>query len=321
VRKNLVHISDPACTHVLVLSGDALYRQDYQEFLEEHLERNADITVSCKLVAEKEASAFGIVGIDQALGVTSFREKPAADALAGLRVDPAALALSGLGADSAKRPFLASMGIYLFNKDALLEALADETSEDFGKQIIPRAIGKRRVYAHLFDGYWEDIGTIGSFFRANLDLLADVPQFSFYDNERPIYTHSRLLPSSEIIESSIERAMIAEGCLIRNARIRNSVVGIRSIIAEGADLENVVMMGADFYADSCGSDGTGLSSPGVGRNVVARNCIIDKNARIGDGARILNEQNLTESDGDCWSIRDGIVIIPKDCIVPPGTVI
>jgi glucose-1-phosphate adenylyltransferase len=321
VRKTLVHIADQKTTHILILSGDALYRQDYCELLEEHREHNAEITVCCKLVPENQASSFGIVGINSAGRVTSFHEKPKGDALPPLRVDPSTLKAAGLDASAASRPYLASMGIYLFNKEALFRALEDETSEDFGKQIIPRAISGGRVHAHLFDGYWEDIGTIGSFFQANLDLLPDNPQFSFYDNECPIFTHPRLLPSSEIVESKIERAMIAEGCLIRNARIRNSIVGIRSLIGEGSDLENVVMMGADYYVTNCQGTDPCATSPGVGRNVTARNCIIDKNARIGDGAKILNEKKLTEADGDCYVIRDGIVIIPKGAVVPPGTVI
>jgi len=318
VRRVMMHIESVPATHVLILAGDALYRMDYRAVLEEHIADGADITLSCKMVDEQQASSFGIVGIDESRRVSSFTEKPKGAAIPPLKVNPRVLQQAGLAGDASSRPYLASMGIYLFKRDVLMEVLKDQSSEDFGKQVIPRAISTHKIYANLYDGYWEDIGTISAFFQANLDLLADKPAFSFYDMQCPIFTHSRLLPSSEIVNSTIERAMIADGCLIRNATIRNAVVGIRSVIGERSTLENVIMMGADYFEDGLpGQDGTTI---GIGKNVTIRNAIVDKNARIGDGARIVAKGG-PDSDGDFYCVRDGVVIIPKNAVVPPGATI
>jgi glucose-1-phosphate adenylyltransferase len=318
VRRTLMHIQQPRSTHILILAGDALYRQDYRQVLSEHLNDNADITLCCKLVDSEQASSFGIVGINESRRVLSFHEKPKGDALPPLKADPETLRNAGIQGDPGSRPYLASMGIYLFRTDVLLEMLNDGADQDFGKQLIPRAIHSKRVYANLFDGYWEDIGTIKAFFQANLDLLAKRPHFDFYESGCPIYTHTRLLPSSQVQNSRVDGALIAEGCQINDAEIVNSIVGIRSMIGSGSRLENVVMMGADYYEDGMSGQSIGL---GVGRNVRVRNAIIDKNARIGDGAKILNEAGADEIDADYYSIKDGVVIIPKNAVVPPGAVI
>lgn len=317
VRRVQMHLESVPATHVLILAGDALYRMNYEALLEEHIHDGADITLSCKMVTEEAASAFGIVGIDDNRRVTSFHEKPKGAAIPPLKADPKVMQSAGLTGDASNRPYLASMGIYLFKRDVLLDLLKDESGEDFGKQVIPRAISTHRIYANLFDGYWEDIGTIKAFFQANLDLVSEKPQFSFYENNCPIFTHSRLLPSSEITGSHVDRAMIADGCQVNRADIRNAVVGIRSIIREGARLENVVMMGADYYEDKA----TIASAPvpmGIGRNVFIQNAIVDKNAKIGDGAQISDKSNAPDSDGEFYHIRDGVVIIPKNATVPPG---
>jgi glucose-1-phosphate adenylyltransferase len=287
--------------------------------LSEHIRDNADITLSCKLVDAEQASSFGIVGIDGQRRVTSFHEKPKGEALRPLTVDKAVLQQAGLPGDTASRPYLASMGIYLFRTEVLVDLLNQTDDQDFGKQLIPRAIQTHRVYANLFDGYWEDIGTIKAFFQANLDLMAEKPHFDFYESGCPIFTHSRLLPSSQFWGSKIQDALIAEGCIIDEAEINNCVVGIRSIIQSGAKLENVVMMGADHY--DCRAKSHSGPRLGVGRNVHVRNAIIDKNARIGDGARILNEAGADDVDADYYSIKEGVVIIPKGAVVPPGAVI
>jgi glucose-1-phosphate adenylyltransferase len=321
VRQSLRHIVSAQGTHVLILAGDALYRQDFNAMLDEHTAARAEITVSCKLVGGDEAPQLGILGIDADRRVARFCEKPPASELAALAADPAVLEHCGCHAEG--KPYLASMGTYLFNKDVLLDVLAGNTHHDFGKQVIPEAIASRRVHAHLFDGYWEDIGSIRSFFRANLDLLDDNPQFDFYDAAAPIFTRSRILPSSEVVDSRLHRAMVAEGCLIRRAEIRNSVLGIRTVVSEGAQIENSVVMGADFY-DAARTGGRlldGQPALGIGRNVTVRNAIIDKNARIGEGVRILNHDAANRLDADTHSIRDGIVIIPKNAVLPPGTVI
>lgn len=320
VRKTLRHIQEASATHVLVLAGDALYRENFQDVLEQHKRDSADITVECKLVSTHEATAFGVVGIDETRKLISYHEKPSLDRLAPLRVDPQIL--QSVGLHDASKPLLASMGIYLFNREVLVDVLRGFEGEDFGREIIPAAIPSYRVMSYLFSSYWEDIGTIKTFFWANLNLLSEHPQFSFYDQALPIYTHSRLLPSSQVIDSHIAHAMLAEGCLIDRADIRTSIIGIRSVIGEGAKVENTVMMGADFYETTCPEPRPSLAPPmGIGRSVIIRNAIIDKNTRIGEGAQIVNAKGVEHADGDCYCIRDGIVIIPKNTIIPPGKVI
>jgi glucose-1-phosphate adenylyltransferase len=321
VRKNLRHGTNTATTHILVLSGDALYRQDYRDLLLGHIELESEVTVACKLVDEQQASGFGIVGIDEQRRVVSFHEKPDREALPSLKARPEVLERAGFGRNSS-RPYLASMGIYLFEKDVLTEMLSVGGAQDFGREIIPGAIQTRRVTAGFFDGYWEDIGTIRSFFEATLMLLDDKPEFSFYDHDCPIYTHSELLPSSEVVDSRLERAMISEGCLIRSAVLRNTVVGIRSVVGEGTQLENVVMMGADFYESEVQSGGIGSQPPlGIGRDCRISNAIIDKNARIGNRVVISKQPLGPDIDRDSWSIREGIVIVQKNAVIPDGTVI
>lgn len=321
VRRNLIHILESGCDNVLILSGDALHRQDFRALLNDHRRDGADVSVVCKLVNARDAEGFGIVDIDESRRILSFHEKPKGAALDPLKVDQDVVRRAGLR-PNPENPYLASMGIYLFRRDVLLDVLSDTTAQDFGKQIIPRAIQSRRVFANLFDRYWEDIGTIRSFFQANLDLLDQPPAFNFYDTDRPIFTHCRLLPSSVVTESNLEYTMLADGCRIHRATLRRCVVGIRSVIGEGSQLENVVMMGADFYEGESPLDvPPGAPLTGIGKNVVVRNAIIDKNARIGDGARILNEAGADEIDTEMYSIRDGVIIIPKNAIVPPGTVI
>lgn len=321
VRQNITHVTDQPSSHVLILSGDALYRQDYDAVLRQHIACNAEITVCCKLVNEEQASDFGIVDIDEHRNVTGFVEKPQGDAIPPLKVNADTIYRAGLTGESTSRPYLASMGIYLFNTSTLMQILADNKDEDFGRQIIPWCIGRYKVMANLFDGYWEDIGTIRAFFQANMDLLADDPAFSFFHETDPIFTHTRLLPSSEILNSQVERAMIAEGCQIKNAVIRNSIIGIRSIICTGSTLENVVMMGSDYYENVDSFRCEDREVMGIGRDVIIRNAIVDKNARIGDGARILNEAGIQDMDSDHYAIKDGVVIIRKNGVILPGTVI
>jgi glucose-1-phosphate adenylyltransferase len=317
VRRQLRHIVDRDATHFLVLSGDALYRQNFQEMIQEHISDNAEISISCKLVNDSDAPALGIVGIDEQRRVRWFREKPPTEDLPPLRMPEAVMEKAGLS--SANKPFLGSMGTYLFRRDVMVRVLEENPAHDFGKQIIPGALDSHRVHAHLFDGYWEDIGTIKSFFRANLDLLNDKPEFDIYDPAFPFFSHARILPCSQIIDSQISRAMVAEGCLIRRAEIRNSVIGIRSVVLDGSRVENTVVMGADYLA-SC-NPAEEVAGSGIGRNVIVRNAIIDKNARIGDGARIVNNEGVQNLDSDLYAIRDGIVIIPKNAVIAPGTVI
>lgn len=315
VRKNLHHILDADADYILILSGDALYRENFQEVLAEHIENNADITVCCKLVDEQGASGFGIVGIDEQRRITSFHEKPRGEKLTPLKASAETLRRAGMRETS--KPYLASMGIYVFNTSVLRASLGDPTAEDFGKQVIPRAIARRKVFAHLFEGYWEDIGTIKSFFEANLELNRDHPPFDFYTPEFPIFTHSRQLPSSHVVDSRIDRTLVAEGCRIERATIANSIIGIRSLIAQNTKLENVVMMGADYY-ERADHDG---NSPhmGIGSGTSITNAIIDKNARIGHNVTIRCHAGQKDEDNEMFSVRDGIVIVPKNAVVPDST--
>jgi glucose-1-phosphate adenylyltransferase len=320
VRKSLRHVLSNAGSLVLILAGDALYRETFQDIVSQHVQDNAEITVACKLVGEKDAGSFGIVGIDESRKLVSFHEKPQGEELTPLKVEASVLKRAGL--KDTSKPYLASMGIYLFNRDVLVDVLRSSSAEDFGKQVIPQAIPNRRVYADLFNGYWEDIGTIKAFFEANLDLLKEPPEFSFYDPRCPIFSHTRFLPSSEIFDSTVRCALIAEGCLIKRAQMENCVVGIRSIIKEATRMENVVMMGADYYEEMSPEAGQpGIPPIGIGKNCEIRNAIIDKNARIGDGVKIVNGGTLPEGETEHYSIRDGITVIGKNAIIAEGTVI
>ena len=319
VRKSLRHILATGVEHILIMSGDTLYRMDFNAMLEQHLRDRAEITVCCGLVGEERAPSLGLVSVDADRRIVAFHEKPPREELPAHRVPPDLMRTWEM--DDPSMPFLASMGTYLFHRDVLLEMLNGADHEDFGRQLIPSAIGGRRVQAHFFGGYWEDIGTIRSFFDATLELVSERPRFDFYDAHSPVFTRPRTLPSSEVVDSHISRALIAEGCIIRRAEIRNSVVGIRSVLDEGSRLENVVMMGCDYYDEPRMPDNGTFVGLGLGRDVVVRNAIIDKNARIGDGVRILNEKGLQNDEGPFHWVRDGIVIVPKGITIPPGTVI
>ena len=262
---------------------------------------------------------------DESGRIVEFKEKPKGDELLSMQVDTTQL---GLDANEAqRRPYLASMGIYVFKYDQLEQLLREDPAwVDFGKHVIPAAIRSRNVQAHMFDGYWEDIGTIGAFYRANLDLTAKIPKFNLFDAEAPVYTRARYLPPSKIEESEINDSILSDGCIINGARITNSVVGLRSRISKGVQLEASFMMGADFYQtfeDMRNDLGKGLPRVGIGEGSVVRRAIIDKNARIGKNAKLLNEAGVTEAEGPNGSyfIRDGIIIIPKSAVIADGTVV
>jgi glucose-1-phosphate adenylyltransferase len=325
VRQVLPHIRDWRIETLLILSGDHLYRMDYRKFLARHYETNADITISVIPIAPDSASEFGLLKTDSAGRVIEFREKPTGDALEAMRVDTTAL---GLSADEAKaRPYLASMGIYVFKYDRLEEVLAADNSRlDFGKEVIPGSIHKYNVQAFLFDGYWEDIGTIGAFYKANLDMTTAIPPFNLFDAEAPMFTRARYLPPSKINQCEIRESIISEGCIINGARIINSLIGLRSRLGEGTQLEGSYMMGADYYQtleDMEADLVIGRPWIGVGEGTIIRRAIIDKNARIGANVRLLNEAGVVEADGPGGSyyIRDRIVIVPKNGLIPDGTVV
>lgn len=325
VRQVLPHIRDWGIDTLLILSGDHLYRMDYRHFLERHHETNADVTVSVIPCEPRAASEFGLLKIDDDGRIIEFKEKPKGDDLLSMRVDTGKLGLEAK--EAQRRPYLASMGIYVFKYEQLEQLLRDDpTGIDFGKHIIPAAIKSRHVQAHLFDGYWEDIGTIGAFYRANLDLTTKIPKFNLFDSEAPVFTRARYLPPSKIEETEINDSIISDGCIINGAKITNSVVGLRSRISKGVQLEASFMMGADFYQtfeDMRNDMGRGLPRVGIGEGTIIRRAIIDKNARIGQNAKLLNEAGVTEIDGAAGSyfIRDGIILVPKNAVIPDGTVV
>jgi glucose-1-phosphate adenylyltransferase len=321
VRKNLVHFMTQNPKYYIILSGDQLYRMDLQAFLKQHKESGADITIASTPVSREKASQLGILQVNKKNEITAFLEKPGPTKDIGEYRMPMEVRKNG---DPREDEYLASMGIYIFNASTLENCLANDLT-DFGKEIIPDAINTCKVGAYVFDGYWEDIGTIRSFYEANLELTALKPRFDFYDEDRPIYTHVRNLPPSKMNFSNMNQSIAAEGCIITNASITNSIVGVRTIIESGASLNGVVCMGADYYeSESQKQKNADERQPniGIGKGVIVKGAIIDKNARIGEGCRI-GIDDLDRSDGNYgnYYIVDGIIVIPKNTVLYPGTVI
>src|SRR6266550_483226 len=325
VRQVLPHIRDWRIDTLLILSGDHLYRMDYRKFLDRHFETDADMTVSVIPIPPDSAGEFGLLKVDDAGRIVEFREKPKGDVLETMRVDTAPL---GLTADDARaRPFLASMGIYVFKYDRLEEVLAEDPSRlDFGKEVIPGSINKYNVQAYLFDGYWEDIGTIAAFYKANLDMTSAIPPFNLFDAEAPMFTRARYLPPSKIDNCETLESIISEGCIINGAKISNSVIGLRSRIGGGTKVEASYIMGADYYQtleDMQADRAAGRPWIGIGEGTIVRRAIVDKNARIGAKVKLLNEAGAENADGPNGSfyIRDRIIIVPKNGMIPDGTVV
>ena len=323
VRKNLIHLRNNDFDFALILSGDQLYRMDFRELLRQHLETGAEVTIATIPVNREDAPGLGIMQIDADQRIVRFEEKPKEPALLDqLRVDPATQQALGLAAPGEK--FLASMGIYLFNRDVLIQAL-DNDLTDFGKHIIPRLIRERRVFSFIFQGYWEDVGTIRSFFEANLELTAELPRFNFFDMTAPIYSRPRFLPPSKINGASLDHTIIAEGCILNHCKISQTVVGLRYLVDAGSHITRTVILGADYYetAESIAAHAAaGQPRIGIGRNTRIDSAIIEKNARIGDNCVITPHGKPVSVDHPpLYYIRDGIVIIPKNAIVPHGTVI
>ena len=322
VRKNLVHLGEGGWEHCLILSGDQLYRMNFREILGRHLESNADLTVATMPVERDVASALGIMQIDQDRRITRFVEKPKEDDV----LDSLALpkeSYGELGIQSDEDLLLASMGIYVFKRSVMMELL-DNDLTDFGKHIIPNAISSHRVFSYVYQGYWEDIGTIRAFFEANLDAASELPKFNFFDMEAPIYTRARYLPASKINGAGIDHAVISDGCIISWAQISQSVIGVRSVINPGSRLHRVVTMGNDYFesAESIEENKQKGRPPiGIGANCRIENAIIDKNARIGNNV-VLNPAGKPENvDGENYFIRDGIVVVPKGACIPDDTVV
>jgi glucose-1-phosphate adenylyltransferase len=307
VRRCLKHLNDPRVTDVCILSGDQLYKMDLRAMLAVHRHKKADLTVACNLISPGEVSHFGIAATDAEGVIGKFIEKPKDVA----QVKSCAVSRGG------EERYLCSMGIYFFKKEALVRLLQECGEADFGKHIIPHAIGTQRVVAYEFDGYWRDIGTIASFFHESIAMTAPHPPLDLFEEAWPIFTRARALPPSRYEEARVVSSMVAEGAVIGKAAVKRSIVGLRSRIGAGADLDEVVLMGADYYEVS-NAEGVPI---GVGEGCVIRRAIIDKNARIGAKSRIVNAKGLEDATGEHYHIREGIVIIHKNAVIEPGTVI
>jgi glucose-1-phosphate adenylyltransferase len=322
VRQSIRHFADIDASLVLILSGDQLYQMDYRRILRFHVESQADITVSTIPVPSDHASSFGIMKVDRNNQIAHFHEKPKPEDLKDLEST-----LTG-EFDADKFPdgkaYLASMGIYVFGKDLLFKILASTSEHDFGKNIIPDSIVRYRVKSYPFFDYWTDIGTIRSFYEANLDLTSTLPKFNFYNASRPIYTRARLLPGSKMDNCNLHQSVISEGSILSGSDIRHSIIGIRSRVGYGSTITNSYIMGADFYEtldEIKENHQSGIPNIGIGNHATIANAIIDKNARIGNNVMIINSRNLTHHDEENFCVRDKIVVVPKSAIIPDGTVI
>ncbi|MEQ1861555.1 MAG: glucose-1-phosphate adenylyltransferase [Chthoniobacteraceae bacterium] len=316
VRQNLRDFLQYPYEYFVILSGDQLYRMDFREVMHQHIANKAELTIATLPVTRELASDFGILHTDSERNIVRFDEKPKDPALLDALRIPAAL-LRDMDKPEDAELFQANMGIYIFNRQTLIDAL-DNDHVDFGKHVIPEMITKARVQAYLFDGYWEDIGTIRSFFEANLLCASAVPPFNFFDTIAPIYTHARFLPATKVNGAQVKQAIISDGCIITDAHIERAVIGVRSYISEGTTVRNSIIMGADFYDVDNAARGA-APEVGIGKNCVIEHAIIDKNARIGDGCVVTPEGKPDHMDGDNFYIRDGIVIVPKNATLPAGT--
>jgi glucose-1-phosphate adenylyltransferase len=320
VRQCLRHIGPFESDYVLILSGDQLYQMDFNAMLEGHKKMNADISIATIPVAAREASDFGIMKKNDEGYITSFIEKPKRDLLPEWESD------TGEEMKRKGKIYLASMGIYIFNRQMLFDILQSEYKQDtdFGKQIIPQSIEKFKVVSYQYEGYWTDIGNIYSFFEANLNLTSDLPEFNLFDNSKAIYTRARMLPPAKISGTTLEKTLIAEGCIINASRIENSVMGIRSRIEHGTTVVSSYVMGNDYFEtleDIGNANKTGVPLLGIGHRCYIRNAIIDKNVRIGDDVRINGGNHLENSDHSLYTIKDGIVVLKKGAVIPNGFVI
>jgi glucose-1-phosphate adenylyltransferase len=314
VRQQMGRILSRSPKDVLILAGDHLYRMDYSQFWQFHRDMEADVTVAALPIPAAEASRFGILKTNEVGRIVDFQEKPS---------DPEVLERLVSRPDSSK-PYLASMGIYIFSIDALSTVLDKNEGTDFGKEILPAAIEAGRMYAYPFEGYWEDIGTVSAFYEANLTLTQPNPPFDFYDPQRPIYTRSRFLPASRVDGCRMERVVLANGCRLYEANIQECVIGLRSMVRRGAILRRVIVMGTDFYESvDSKAENRLLNRPpiGIGANTSIERAIIDKNARIGERVLIRSHAGEADRDEEMYSIRDGIVVIPKNTVIPDGTTI
>jgi glucose-1-phosphate adenylyltransferase len=319
VRKARRHFEAHEASHYLILAGDHLYRMNYTKLLDAHLERKADITIAALPSTPQDAASMGIFTFDRTGQIVAFEEKPSAARLAEMKTS---LPEGSTTLQTDERaPFIASLGIYLFSRHVLLGMLGHD-GNDFGRQLIPAALSRYRVSAYLFDGYWADVGTIDSYYEANIMLTRDNPPFSFYDPHCPIYTHERYLPPSRVIHTDLQHTLVCDGSFLARTTVSDSVVGIRSIVRDGANIQRSVLLGADYYEhERNGSAAAQRVALGIGTDVELDRVIVDKNARIGDGARLINTRKVQDLNGEGFFIRNGIIIVPKDATIPAGLVV
>ena len=320
VRQNLSYFLERPYKYFLILSGDQLYRMDFRLMLSQHLETGADLTIATTPVPREPARAFGLMHTDAESRITRFVEKPGKDdQLLDQLAMPDSL-LRSVGIPESEERFQASMGIYLFNRKVLEDAL-DNDFADFGKNIIPGIIKEKSVYSYIFDDYWEDIGTIASYYEANLECTKIVPKFNFFDSKNPIYTRARLLPASKINNAVIEEALLSDGCIISSATIRRSIIGVRSVIESGCEITDSIIIGSDFYNKVWFVDGQEASKPIlIGAGTKIHRAIIDKNVSIGKNV-VIHPRDRVNEDNEWCHIRDGIVVVPKGTVIPDGTVV
>ena len=314
VRRCLKHFNDPRIKYVLVLSGDQLYRMDLLELMEYHLAKKSEVTVACHPVGPEAVSMYGIMDAERDGRLKAFVEKPHDDQ----EVKGLALNVDG------KRSFLASMGIYLFNKETLIDVLTHSNKVDFGREIIPDNFRSKKMFAYTFKGYWEDIGTIKNYYEASLLFAGLLPPFNMYDENWPVFTRPRYLPPAKVRESKLDNSVISEGAIIEGVTANHSVIGLRARIGAGTTIEDTIIMGNDYYETLeaiTANEASGTPSMGIGKNCIIKGAIIDKNARIGDNVVIVNKNRLTEYEGENYTIKDGIVIIEKQAVLKSDTVI
>ncbi|WP_027377454.1 glucose-1-phosphate adenylyltransferase [Kaistella palustris] len=317
VRQSMKHLGKYEYDYILILSGDQLYQMNFRELIEYHCNNEADITIATIPVTAKDAPGFGILKSDEEGNITSFVEKPGADILHEWTSEVSEKSRS------EGKDYLASMGIYVFSKNVLKKMFSEDPGDDFGGELIPNGIGKYKTLSFQYDGYWTDIGTIDSFFDANLDLTRDFPKFNLFSNA-PIYTRARMLPPSKILGSYVSKAVFGDGCIVMADKIENSIVGNRSRVDKGSTLMNTYMMGADFYQNTkeiISNDENGIPNLGIGKYCYIENAILDKNCCIGDNVRIIGGKHLPDGDYDAHSIKDGVVVVKKNAVIYPGTII
>jgi len=322
VRQNLrfIHSDDDL---VLILSGDHLYRMDYRKFIQFHLGKKADISISVHPVFDEQSPEFGVMKVNRNARIIDFFEKPKEPSDREKMKIPEQV-FNQFGLEANGRTHLASMGVYLFKREILFELLSNTAYEDFGREVIPAAIKRKKVYGYFFDGYWEDIGTIKSFFETHIDLTQPLPKFNFYDEKKPIFTHARFLPGSKILSSEVSNSILSEGSIINRSKISHSIIGVRSRIGDNCVVKNSIIMGADLFESEeeiASNTEKGIPKIGIGDNCEIRNAIIDKNARIGNGVKLTNENGIQEYENNNYVIREGIIVIPKNAVIPNDMVI